>query len=426
MALPDYKINAFSKPVSALGDTPQMSAAELKEWFDSNSTNELKNSVNGIIDETVAELSGKVDKTEGKDLSTNDYTNEEKQKVALAVTQDELEGAIADLINGAPEALDTLKELGDALALHEDAYDALLEMVGNKANKTELDAYATKKEIENGTIQTRHSQTADLAYYADYADGAGQAQSAINDTMGNDIISTYATKEEFNAKIPDVPDEVLTYILHSDGWHENIDTRVGYADVAGRATVAETDFDGNLFSDYYATKEELPKRKTLIDTTLTEEQGGVSEILLAIEDVEAFLNARQIRFAMSFPVAEAKAANAFITSVSIADSNHTSYNIIFLRGNNRVSSGDARFYTTASLDVLDFEYDSYLTKSFFSLMSLPTPNYSTPANNITSATTHCIGGFPINAMRERNPYLRITISNVTLEKGTHIFMEVCE
>ena len=149
MALSDYKINAFSKPVSALGDTPQMSAAELKEWFDSNSTNELKNSVNGIIDETVAELSGKVNKVAGKDLSTNDYTNEEKQKVALAVTQDELEGAIAELINGAPEALDTLKELGDALALHEDAYDALLEMVGNKANKTELATYATKEESNN-------------------------------------------------------------------------------------------------------------------------------------------------------------------------------------------------------------------------------------------------------------------------------------
>lgn len=178
--------------------------------------------------------------------------------------------------------------------------------------------------------------------------------------------------------------------------------------------------------DAYATKEELPKWKTLIETTLTEEQGGVSEILLAIEDVEAFLNARQIRFAMSFPVAEAKAANAFITSVSIADSNHTTYNIIFLRGNNRVSSGAARFYTTASLDVLDFNYDGYLTKSFFSLMSLPTPNYSVTTNNITSATTHCVGGFPINAMRERNPYLRITINNVTLEKNTHIFMEVCE
>lgn len=268
MALSDYKINAFSKPVSALGDTPQMSAAELKEWFDSNSTNELKNSVNGIIDETVAELSGKVDKTEGKVLSTNDYTNEEKQKVALAVTQAEL--------------------------------------------------------------------------------------------------------------------------------------------------------------DTYATKEELPKWKTLIDTTLTEEQAGVSEIILAIEDVEAFLNARQIRFAMSFPVAEAKAANAFITSVSIADSNHASYNIVFLRGNNRVSSGDARFYTTASLDVFDFKYDDRLTKSFFSLMSLPTPNYSATTNNITSATTHCVGGFPINTIRQYKPYLRITISNVTLEEGTHIFMEVCE
>lgn len=45
---------------------------------------------------------------------------------------------VADLVDGAPEALDTLKELGDALSEHEDAYDALLETVGKKADRTEL------------------------------------------------------------------------------------------------------------------------------------------------------------------------------------------------------------------------------------------------------------------------------------------------
>ena len=40
---------------------------------------------------------------------------------------------IADLIGGAPEALDTLKELGDALTQHENEYNALLGVVGKKA-----------------------------------------------------------------------------------------------------------------------------------------------------------------------------------------------------------------------------------------------------------------------------------------------------
>ena len=368
MALSDYKINAFSKPVSALGDTPQMSAAELKEWFDSNSTNELKNSVNGIIDETVAELSGKVNKVAGKDLSTNDYTNEEKQKVALAVTQDELEGAIADLINGAPEALDTLKELGDALALHEDAYDALLEMVGNKANKTELDAYATKEALENGKISPAYSQTADLAFNADYADFAGYATSATTDAMDNDIIATYATKEE------------------------------------------------------------LPKWKTLIDTTLTEEQGGVSEILLAIEDVEAFLNARQIRIAMSFPVAEEKAASAFSTTIKICDRNRTAYSQTVLSGANSKGAANSTYFTTVSIDMFDFKYSTNMTRSYHSLMQLPTPYYTKPANAV-KAPMVVTSGFDIARLGTHPPHMIIILSGSappTFEAKTHIFMEVCE
>ena len=91
MGIEQYKIDSFKKPVSALADTPQMSADELKAWFDSNTTDELKTSVNGIVDAVldmeadaagvVEALDGKVDKELGKGLSENDYTDEEKQKV---------------------------------------------------------------------------------------------------------------------------------------------------------------------------------------------------------------------------------------------------------------------------------------------------------------------------------------------------------
>ena len=96
MGIEEYKITNFKKPVSALADTPQMSADELKAWFDSNTTDELKTSVNGIIDAVldmeadtadIAEaLNGKVDKESGKGLSENDYTDEEKQKLESART----------------------------------------------------------------------------------------------------------------------------------------------------------------------------------------------------------------------------------------------------------------------------------------------------------------------------------------------------
>lgn len=49
--LQERKIAGFAKPVAALADTPKMSAQKLKEWFDSNSTGELKTAVNGMIDD---------------------------------------------------------------------------------------------------------------------------------------------------------------------------------------------------------------------------------------------------------------------------------------------------------------------------------------------------------------------------------------
>ena len=49
MKFNQYIIESFSKPINALADKPTMSAKELKEWFDSNSTNEIKNSINGIV-----------------------------------------------------------------------------------------------------------------------------------------------------------------------------------------------------------------------------------------------------------------------------------------------------------------------------------------------------------------------------------------
>ena len=53
MSLEDKKITNFSKPVSEMPDVPGAAgytAAQVKEWFDSNSSVELKNSVNGVID----------------------------------------------------------------------------------------------------------------------------------------------------------------------------------------------------------------------------------------------------------------------------------------------------------------------------------------------------------------------------------------
>ena len=181
-------------------------------------------------------------------------------------------------------------------------------------------------------------------------------------------------------------------------------------------------------SDTYATKEELAdskKWKTLLDVTLTEEQAGVNEIMLAIEDVESFINARQIRIAMSFPVAEAKAANAFWTDMRIRDINNKSYNQTFLAGYNVAGSANATYYTTCAIDMFDYAYSTTYDKGFHSLIQLPNPYFTVSANSVGNAR-EATGGFNSNAVKKYPPYLNINVGTVTLEAGTHIFMEVCD
>ena len=70
---------------------------------------------------------------------------------------------IADLVGGAPQALDTLKELGDALTQHEGEYNALLTVVGGKADKNYVDTQLAKK-ASTEQLEQGLNLKANLAY----------------------------------------------------------------------------------------------------------------------------------------------------------------------------------------------------------------------------------------------------------------------
>ncbi len=63
----------------------------------------------------------------------------------------EISTAISNLIGGAPETLDTLKELADAIADHQDVTDAINAAIGNKADKSALEALQTALEEASHT-----------------------------------------------------------------------------------------------------------------------------------------------------------------------------------------------------------------------------------------------------------------------------------
>lgn len=53
----------------------------------------------------------------------------------LAQAKEYADGKVNDLVNGAPEAMDTLKELADAIEENKDIMDALNSAIGNKVDK---------------------------------------------------------------------------------------------------------------------------------------------------------------------------------------------------------------------------------------------------------------------------------------------------
>ena len=158
-------------------------------------------------------------------------------------TQDDVDDAISGLVNGAPAALDTLKELADALGDNDDAVAALTNQLANKvdketgkglstndyttAEKTKLAGIAAGAEanVQPNWTQTNTSADdyiknkptlAEVATSGSYNDlsnkptiPAAQVQSDWNATSGMGVIlnkptipdvSTLATKTELNGK----------------------------------------------------------------------------------------------------------------------------------------------------------------------------------------------------------------------------------
>ena len=149
-----------------VGDTPvatQISNAINAQEHFSGDYNDLTNAPNITEDESgnmvIADESGniifKADadgihttavSLNGEAAASQKYVDEAVANINIPevdftgyATETYVDTKVADLVNSAPEALNTLGELATALDVHEDVYDTLLETVGGKATKTELE-----------------------------------------------------------------------------------------------------------------------------------------------------------------------------------------------------------------------------------------------------------------------------------------------
>lgn len=112
----------------------------------------------------------------------------------------EIAAAINGLVAGAPETYDTLKEIADYIAAHEDVVTALNAAVGAKADKTALDAVkatvdalgslATKSKVGEAELDAGLKAKIDSASAANHS----HANKAALDGITADVVAEWNSK----------------------------------------------------------------------------------------------------------------------------------------------------------------------------------------------------------------------------------------
>lgn len=165
------------------------------------------------------------------------------------------------------------------------------------------------------------------------------------------------------------------------------------------------------------------KWKTLIDTELTEEQGGVSTVKIEIPDIEALKNATRIRTYVDIHAGENEIAQQSVR-IKIANYNSQAYgtHLCFSNATSKCGAGQTWKYRGTTEIIPTNAYENAKTAlTFYSI-----PNVNTGANAVNNATK-IEGTFPMTYINTHPPYLHIELgSGGLMAAGTKIFMEVCE
>ena len=205
------------------------------------------------VDDAIANI--EFPETDLKDYATKKYVDDAVAGVDLTgyATEIYVNTSIADLVNSAPEALDTLGELATALENHEDAYDALLETVGSKA---------TKQELEDAKVELSESIVSETDEFH-IVDDAGNIVASIDE---NGVATTTVTAQSIIVNGDNVEEHIDNTSIHvtateKENWNKKSNFSGSYNDLTDKP--APTDL-----SNYY-TKTEVDTAIKNVEVDLT-------------------------------------------------------------------------------------------------------------------------------------------------------------
>lgn len=175
---------------------------------------------NGVI--TLPENEGGGGST--PDVAMSDTSTNAVQNRVIKAYVDNL---IAGLINGAPEALDTLKELADALGDNDDAIAALTNLIAAKANSADLATVAASgsyNDLSNKPTILSQQQV------------AGMIEDAIEDLPTGDAVSVTTNGDG-------------TFTVHSGGNDYTVNLNHTHPNMAKLIVCEESDLPSTLAND---------------------------------------------------------------------------------------------------------------------------------------------------------------------------------
>lgn len=156
-------------------------------------------------------------------------TAEEKAKEVLSSAKAYTDDKIADLINGAPETMDTLKEVADAISANKTVVEALNESIGTRAKEADLTAHTvdksnphsvTKSQVGLGNVPNVSTN--------DQTPTFSQAAKLVNITTGEKLSMMLG-------KISKAISDLLSHIESKENPHSVNKTQVGLGNVENTA-----------------------------------------------------------------------------------------------------------------------------------------------------------------------------------------------
>lgn len=163
-----------------------LNGGEAVEGSVSKKIKDAVDTINGNIDG----VKGRVDALEGQVASIPDSIEAAKNEAKRYA-----EEKITDLVGGAPEAMDTLKELADAIEEHQEVYEGYVQTVAGDIARAKSEAIAEAGKLDNA-LKAELNSTIETE-----ANRAKAAEKKLTDDLAAEVVRATEKESELLAKI---------------------------------------------------------------------------------------------------------------------------------------------------------------------------------------------------------------------------------